>query len=237
MSDCPLNGPVADLLLPLRASGHLARMVARRANLSGHLPDIACLREGRVDGVLYSSYCGLPLSTSLQTLDLSGNKITAVDALNVQASVSLADNQRMAFAKGILEDALKHNLQLELTGTDVTHLEGISRLVVTGALNMTAQPTTINATGGYGCHDVASSSLKVSPHLFFPEGLCACLEGYQGQGTQCRQCTPGFFSEAFNSTCRPCPGNSTSPRGAISVDSCQCDVGRTDPCLTQSRST
>ena len=161
-------------------------------------------------------------------LDLPGNRIHAVDSLNVHSYVSFADHQQITFAKGILEDALKHNLQLDLTGTAVTNTEEISRLFSTGALKLTAQLTSINATAGYGCHGATSRSLRVSPHLFWPAGLCGCMEGYQGRDTQCRHCSLGFYNDAFNSsTCRPCPANSSSRPGTSSIDGCLCNVGRT----------
>ena len=232
MSDCPLNGPVEDFLLPLKASWHLARLLAKRANLSGRLPDIACVNEAYIDDFLSPNRCSLPLSQSLQSLDLSGNRITEVEALNIEAyvsRVSLAENPPITFARGFLQNALKKDLQLDLRGTLLTNTDEISSLFSTGALKTTPHPTSINASGGYACHDVISSSLRVNPHLFWPAGLCGCMEGYQGKGIQCRLCGRGFYNEAFNSsTCRACPDNSTSAKGTTSADGCQCNVGRTD---------
>ncbi|CAE7330510.1 inlA [Symbiodinium necroappetens] len=226
VSNCPLNGPVEDLLELLAASGQLTRLIAKRANLSGHVPNIACMKAARVDGYAYSQKCGLPLSKSLQSLDLSGNKITRVDALNVQTYVSLANNPPMTFATGILQSALKKSLQLDLSGTAITNMRDISRLFETGALRMTVQTTSTNATGGYSCHDVTSSSLRVSSHMFWPEGLCGCMAGYEGSGIDCRECGRDTFNDVFNSSCRPCPASSTAGKGAASIDGCRCDLGR-----------
>ncbi|OLP81954.1 Internalin-A, partial [Symbiodinium microadriaticum] len=223
VSNCPLNGPVEDLLELLAASGQLTRLIAKHANLSGHVPNIACMKAARVDGRVYSEYCGLPLSKSLQSLDLSGNKIDRVDALNVQTYVSLANNPPMTFATGTLQSALKKSLQLDLSGTAITNMRDISRLFETGVLQMTAQTTSTNATGGYSCRDVTSSSLRVSSHMFWPEGLCGCMAGYEGSSTDCRKCRRDTFNDG---SCRPCPANSTAGNGATSIDDCWCDLGR-----------
>ncbi|CAE7655427.1 inlA [Symbiodinium necroappetens] len=124
VSDCPLNGPVEDLLVPLAASGTLTRLLAKHANLSGHVPDIDCLKGARVDGKSWASYCGLPLSKTLQALDFSGNKISGADAVQVQMYISLANNPPITFATGTLQSALKKNLQLDLSGTAITKLAG-----------------------------------------------------------------------------------------------------------------
>ncbi|CAE7259969.1 inlA, partial [Symbiodinium necroappetens] len=226
VSDCPLNGPVEDLLMPLAASGQLTRLLAQRANLSGHVPDIDCLKRARVDGQVYDEHCALPLSKSLQELDLSGNKITGADALPVQTYISLANNPPITFATGTLQSALEQNLRLDLGGTAITNMRDVSRLFETGALRMTAQTTSTNATGGYSCHDVTSSSLRMSPHLFWPQGLCGCTAGYEGSGTDCSECANNTFNDAFNSSCRPCPANSTAGKGTASIDGCRCDLGR-----------
>ena len=235
VSDCPLNGPVEDLLMPLAASGQLTRLLAKRANLSGHVPDLACIKEIRVDGVPYLARCGLPLSKSLQALDLSSNKITGADALPVQTYISLANNPPITFATGTLQSALKKNLQLDLSGAAITNMRDISRLFETGALQMTAQTTSTNATGGYSCHDVTSSSLKLSSHLFWPQGLCGCVAGYEGSGTNCSECANNTFNDGFNSSCRRCPANSTAGKGTSSIDGCRCDLGRTHEVHSGSR--
>ena len=235
VSDCPLNGPVEDLLVPLAASGQLTRLLAKHANLSGHVPDIACLKGARVDGQVYAEYCGLPLSKSLQALDLSGNKITGADALAVQTYISLANNPPITFATGALQSALKKKLQLDLSGAAITNMRDISRLFETGALRMTAQTTSTNVTGGYSCHDVTSSSLRMSSHLFWPQGLCGCIAGYEGSGTDCSECANNTFNDAFNSSCRPCPANSTAGKGTASIDGCRCDLGRTHEVHSRSR--
>ena len=237
VSDCPLNGPVEDLLLPLRASEHLARVDAKRANLSGRLPDIDCLKNERLDGEYLVFSCGLPLAKSLQALDLSGNKITFVDDLRgIATYISLAENPPTTLAADLLRDALKRSLQLDLTGTAIADTAEIRSLFSTGALQMTPQVTSINASGGYGCHGVTSASLRISPHLFWPQGLCACLEGYQGHSTTCRHCGRDTFNDAFNSSmCRQCPANSSSLEGATSISGCRCNFGRTRVCSTKNR--
>ena len=176
-----------------------------------------------------------PLSKSLEALDLSGNKITGADALAVQTYISLANNPPITFATGTLESALKKSLQLDLSGTAITNTRDISRLFETGALRMTAQTTSTNATGGYSCHDVTSSSLRMSSHLFWPQGLCGCIAGYEGSGTDCSECANNTFNDAFNSSCRRCPANSTAGKGTASIDGCRCDLGRTHEVHSSSR--
>ena len=226
VSGCPLNGPVQDLLRPLAALGHLARLVATRAGLYGHVPDMDTLKEVVVNKRWYCTYSGLPLSRSLQTLQLADNNISSVEWL-AQTYTSLANNERLSLAQGLLEEALSSGLQVDLTGTQSADGAELQRLISADVVSKTTQVTSTDSSRGYACYGLANSSVAISPAMFWPEGLCACLPGHEGRGATCTKCQRDTYNKHFNTSCSPCPSNSSSERGASSIDSCQCAVGRT----------
>ena len=212
VSNCPLDGDVQHLLVPLLVSEHLAQLRANAANLSGELMDIG----------------NAPLMKSLQALELADNRITHIAGFNARVFVSLANGSDVSLDRRALLAAVKKNLQVDLTATRITNTEDITALFADGTLKATAQRTQTNLLGSFSCIEITSTSLRVSPPLFWPEGLCACNEGFQGSGTSCHKCERGRYNEDFNSSCKPCPSNSsTMEAGTTSVNNCICQVGRT----------
>lgn len=69
--------------------------------------------------------------------------------------------------------------------------------------------------------------LDITPSLFLPE-LCGCLPGWQGTQVACTKCGHGSYNPEFNQTeCTVCPQNSShKDHGAVTMQSCRCDVGR-----------
>ena len=198
------------LLLPLLFLDHLAQLRANAANLSGELPDFE------------------RLDAPLQALELAGNRISHIAGFNARVFVSLANGSDASLDMRALSAAVKSKLQVDLTATRLTNTENIAALFADGTLKVTAQPMQTNLLGGFSCFDITSSSLRVSPPLFWPQGLCACNEGFQGSGTSCHKCERGRYNEDFNSSCKPCPSNSsTTEEGTTSVNNCICQVGRT----------
>ncbi|CAE7570009.1 inlA, partial [Symbiodinium natans] len=229
VSDCPLERPVQDLLWPLAASGHLARVIAKRAGLSGNLPDIDGLRGATVDFRRHAVYANPPLAKSLQTLDLSGNRLDSVEWF-AQTYTSISGNGgNMSINQGSLDKTLRSGGQVDLAGTEVTNGRELVELLASAGMGRTSDITVTNTTGGYGCYSLTQDALRITPSLFFPEGLCGCLPGHQGHGASCSKCPPNSYNKDFNSSsCTSCPEGSSADEGGASIESCQCEVGRTD---------
>ncbi|CAE7938239.1 GSO1, partial [Symbiodinium sp. KB8] len=226
VSVCPLDGEVQNLLQPLSFAGHLASLRASGANLSGHLQK-SCLRHVSVDGQHYHNYCTIPLQSSLQGLELADNKIDRIEGIPANVYVSLANNSETYVNMKSLREALDRHVQVDLTSTKISNTDDVATLFHEGFLHRTKQLTQGDRLQGFECYGITSTSLRVSPALFWPEGLCACSAGFQGNGTLCHKCEQDTYSERFNGSCVPCPSNSsTANPGASSVFSCLCTVGR-----------
>ena len=176
-------------------SGRLAQLRANAANLSGELLDNDWLRSISVDGTKYLSYAPIPLETSLQAVELESNNIHHIAGFTAKVYVSLANGSSLSVDKEALQRAVKLNLQVDLTATRVTNSKAVAELFTDGALKPTEQLTQNNRLKGFSCRDITSTSLRVSPPLFWPQGLCACNEGFQGSGTQCRKCERGRYNQ------------------------------------------
>ncbi|CAE7482282.1 RCH1, partial [Symbiodinium necroappetens] len=225
VSQCPLDGEVQDLLEPLSFAEHLASIRASGANLSGHLQK-SCLREVSVDGTVYDQYGRIPLQSSLQGLELADNKIHRIEGIPANVYVSLANNSETYVNMSSLREALDRNVQVDLTASKISNTDDVATLFHEGFLHRTKQLTQGDRLQGFECYGITSTSLRVSPASFWPEGLCACSAGFQGNGTLCHKCEPNTYNERFNGSCVPCPSNSTADPGASSVFSCICTVGR-----------
>ena len=251
VSGCLLNGPVQHLLQPLLASTRLpqlitpsavrtrawqlsadsvrslARISADRANLSGELLDRRSLPDVAVDRATYSSFT---FKKAVQVLQLSNNQISRVSGFPALMYVSIANNSATQIDTAVLRRVLKDNLQLDVTGTRVSNANDIQNLFDQGDLKRTAGTKYTDTERGFACYDVTATGLRVTPPLFF-HGLCACHEGFDGNGTLCQKCARGSYNQDFNSSCVRCPANSTTVEvGAGSVDSCSCETGRTAAC-------
>ncbi|CAE7733082.1 inlA [Symbiodinium sp. CCMP2456] len=225
VSLCPLDGEVQNLLEPLSFAGHLASIRASGANLSGHLLK-SCLCGVNVDGERYNSCCGLPLWSSLQGLELADNRIHRIEGIPANVYVSLANNSETYLNVTALRQALDSNVQVDLTATKISNSDDVATLFHDGVLHRTKQLTQSDRSRGFECYGITSTSLRVSPSSFWPQGLCACSAGFQGNGTTCHPCNPNTYNEHFNGSCVPCPSSSRAPAGATSAFSCVCAVGR-----------
>ena len=215
-----------NLLEPLSFAGHLASIRASGTNLSGHVLK-SCLREVHVNGADYGRYCAVPLQRTLQVLELADNRIHRIEGIPANDNVSLANNSETFLNVKALREALGNNVQVDLTATKISNTDDVATLFHEGFLHRTEQLTQSDRLKGFACYDITSTSLRVSPSSFWPQGLCACSEGFEGNGTSCKQCHPNTYNEHFNRSCAPCPSNSTAIAGATSVFSCVCTVGRT----------
>ncbi|CAE7622380.1 unnamed protein product [Symbiodinium necroappetens] len=225
VSLCPLDGEIQNLLEPLSFAGHLASIRASGANLSGHLQK-SCLRDVSLDGERYSHHCTLPLQKSLQGLELAHNKIHRIAGIPANVYLSLANNSETSLDVKALRPALHRNVQVDLTSTKISNTDVVAALFHEEVLHRTKQLTQSDRLQGFDCYGITSTSLRVSPASFWPDGLCACSAGFQGNGALCHKCKPNTYNQHFNSSCVPCPSNSTAGAGATSVFSCFCMVGR-----------
>ena len=221
-------------------SGHLAQLRASGANLSGELLDSHLLQNIYLDGEKYLEYTTAPLTRSLQSLELDNNRIHHIAGFCAKVFVSLVNGSEMSLDKEAVQKAVEDNMQVDLTATRITNTKAVAELFADGTLQPTQQLTQNDRRKGFSCRDITSSSLRVSPSLFWPQGLCACNEGFEGSGTQCHQCERGRYNQDsgqirttspqtvftpklvptgfetlqhgqdFNSGCKPCPGNSST---------------------------
>lgn len=212
LSGSPLNCSIADLLVrALRLCRSLGNLKAARCGLHGRLP-----RLGR-----------FAVARALASLDLEGNRLTAVTALPlICQTVILADNQNLTFNPGVLKNALANGVFLDLQNVTFAKPAEVTDLLDT-TLEIGKYRTLVNEELGFACFDIVSGvSLRMSPEKFAPERLCSCMPGWIGSGTSCRKCPRNSFKEDYGlGACLPCPLNSSSPAAARSHDSCQCDVG------------
>ena len=223
-----MNGDVMDLILPLADCKSLAKVVASHANLTGDVLDLTRLPV-EMDG---ESYVGavVPLEGSLQALDLSGNRIRRIEALNAHSVLSLAGNARVDVPHGMLRTAMRNGVRLDLTDVALVDASEAKELIAKGWLNTTERLTTTDAARGFACYGLPSAILQVTPSRFLPDVLCGCQAGWHGTSTDCQSCSEDHYNVAFNQTeCQKCPAGSSTrgSEGSDSLQSCQCEVGRT----------
>ncbi|CAE7392543.1 unnamed protein product [Symbiodinium microadriaticum] len=173
---------------------------------------------------------GSLLSTSLLLLDAAENNLTGLTGFPGRSilQVSLSRNHFMDATKGALVQSLRKEIQLDLRGTLLENASVVQELFADGWLARSHEAVIINSTAGYYCHGITSETLRITPELFFPAQLCACLPGYKGSGTTCVPCEANTYNDMTNQTdCTPCPRHSeTSQDGASALSQCQCIFGR-----------
>ena len=158
MSDCPLNSPVERLLWPLAFSESIAKVTAERANLTGTLPHLADYQ----------------LTVSLQTLDLAANQITRIEGLVAGGLLTLSGNDGVTFAPGVIRDAIKRNVRIDLRGINLNKEQASEALELLPTLN---KKTPIDS-GRLACYDFQATVLQVTPWRFLTDHLCQCEPGY-----------------------------------------------------------
>eukprot|EP00439_Symbiodinium_sp_Y106_P032611 s1522_g3.t3 len=217
VTGCPLNGRIEYILELLRDSVHLARLRVARTNLTGKVDD------GGDSG----------LSTSLLLLDATDNNITHLTGFPGRSivQVSLSKNHRLDVTKDALVHSLQQEIQLDLRGTLLANVSVVQELFAEGYLARTHEAVAINSTAGYYCYGITSETLRITPELFFPAQLCACLPGYKGSGTNCVPCEANTYNDMNNqSDCMSCPRHSETLRdGASALRQCLCIFGRIAP--------
>ncbi|CAJ1363333.1 unnamed protein product [Effrenium voratum] len=193
ISRCPVNGTFEDLITILASCVHLASIIAPDAGLRGTIPNLATM-EVTVNGkpsVLWRS----PLTTSLQTLDLSNNNISFVERFpDSSQAVILMNQPSLKIQPGGLKRAVLRDLYVDLRGTKLADRREASWLLSEGVL-------------------------EISRHRSMGEVPRKPVDAEQMlQGVDCRLCPPNTYSHGGND-------NSTSPEGTTSAKHCECHYG------------
>ncbi|CAE7198758.1 unnamed protein product [Symbiodinium sp. CCMP2592] len=161
VSGCPLNAMVEDLLWCFIQSDRLAKVTAAGSNLTGTLPNIG----------------EHALTRSLQTLDLSENRINHVEGVVAGSLLSLANNPTISFAPGVLARAMKRKTRMDLRGVRVAESQ-----VDNETMNLLAKlrgetPVQID-NGRIQCYKLKGATLDVTPGLFLIDQFCSPSAGY-----------------------------------------------------------
>ena len=227
VSNCPLNTSLTVFFFTLVACQHLATIKAAGCGLEGHMPDLSRLSIVTVDRTAYTSWRA-SLDETLQTLDISNNRISKVQSFpsDVQ-SVTLANNPAIAFSPGLLERSLNKGIALDLQGVSLVNPGEAEQLVKTRKLIMTEVVTSFDKSRGYECKSITHSSLVITPAMFLPDTLCVCAAGWTGAGIKCNKCPADTYraSNTSASKCSRCPANSHAEPASVSITGCRCVLG------------
>eukprot|EP00438_Fugacium_kawagutii_P021527 Skav233412 [mRNA] locus=scaffold892:176618:177865:+ [translate_table: standard] len=127
LSGCPLDGDVKDLLLPLCGCPALATIDASGCKLSGTLTNLE-LTNVQVDWEPWLTWSSL-LAESLKVLNLGSNNVSTIEGIPVQTKVMvLADNSAVAFASGVMKEALTAGTFVDLQNTTLSNSTETLRL-------------------------------------------------------------------------------------------------------------
>ncbi|CAE7213477.1 ERL2, partial [Symbiodinium sp. CCMP2456] len=161
VSGCPLNAMVEDFVWSLAQSDRLAKVTAARCNLTGTLP-------------YFDEHA---LSVSLQTLDLSENRITYVQGLVAGGLLSLANNPSISFAPGVLANAIHRMVRIDLRGVRVTEAQVDNE--TTKLLAKLRGETLVQIDNGrLQCHKLSGTVLDVTPGRFLSDQFCSPSPGH-----------------------------------------------------------
>lgn len=225
LSNCPVNSPVENLLLPLASTTKLTSIQAAGTGTYGDIPKLTEV-ERMMYGSFHPSNYTFPLTRSLVMLDLSGNNVTGVHALPVQGRMLLRENhQQLNVNVKVFTEALSKQVFLDLSDTTLSNQDEAAELLKEGVMKTTDTHAFRDETAGYACKEVIGT-LKVTPSKFLPQELCKCLPGWFGSGATCEMCPSTKFSDDLGfKTCKSCPANSTARAGSTKISDCKCQFG------------
>lgn len=213
LSNCPVNSPVENVLMPLAMSKELASIKASGTGIYGETPE------------LHTRSFIFALAECLVMLDLSRNNVTGVHDLPVQGRMFLQENHQLKVEIKVITEALKQQVLLDLSGTTLSNQDEAAELLKEGVIKTTDRYAFTDETAGYACKDVIGT-VKVTPSKFLPQELCKCLPGWFGSGATCEMCPSNKFSDDLGfDTCKSCPANSTAPAGSTKITDCKCQFG------------
>ena len=198
MSGCRLNASVKDFLL-LLANSPLSTIAASNAGLTGEVPDLTDVYAS-VDSILYGHWRS-KLSQTLQGLDVSSNKLTALTVVPAGLRVDLSNNRiPLMVTPSAVAAATSRQIDVWLEGTQIANPEQLGQLL---ARELRLQDNYTRTVGSFACRELAQPWLRITPELFMPEEMCGCRAGYTGHATSCSPCPENTYSsEAW--TRNPC---------------------------------
>ena len=189
VSGCQLNGSLADLLVPL-ADTPATSIAASGCGLSGAVPNLIEMSV-RLNGIAYASF-RTKLAQSLQTLDISANRLSSIASLPAALRVDLRQNAVPLKVKPYtLQEAVQRGIELWLDGTALQNPEDLQYLV-NHVLRL--RPEFAKSRWSFACRELVEPTLRVTPHIFMPEEMCACQAGFHGFATNCSPCPSDTYS-------------------------------------------
>ena len=166
-----------------------------------------------------------PLLSSLQLLDLSGNRLNAVFASLANLRLDVSRNEiPLRVSPRVIKALAKSGKDLWMMDTELANREEIMGNCLT-ELQM-EEMWTARETSGYSCHDLARRNLQVTAERFLPDVMCACSPGHFGSGTNCSRCLQNTFNDQMDqSKCQACPEGGKAPAGSQALSACECPYG------------
>eukprot|EP00435_Cladocopium_sp_Y103_P013945 s3795_g3.t1 len=211
VSGCNLNVSFMDMIYTLGENA-ITNIFARGCGLTGKVN-----RQG------IPSW--FPLWSSLQLLDISGNRLDAVDELFVKLRLDVSHNEIPLRVKpAVIRSAVKSGTDLWMTGTELANRQ--ETITNCSAELQMEEIWTPRETGGYSCHELVRRNLQVTPELFLPELMCACGPGHFGAGTNCSKCPENTFNKHMDRReCQSCPQGGKAPAASQALSACKCPYG------------
>eukprot|EP00435_Cladocopium_sp_Y103_P059189 s57_g21.t1 len=162
VSDCPLNGELRFLIWPLAYCEHLGSIIAVNCGLYGELPNLDPLGPIRMNGIVRVGESSR-LASSLEVLELSGNKLTLIESIppSVRKLVISSNRKPLRLAEGTLTSALKQGVSIDLSGSklEVGTQREARGLLEKGVISRTAEKTfTGREKDGFTCYDLERNS-------------------------------------------------------------------------------
>ncbi|CAK9007435.1 unnamed protein product [Durusdinium trenchii] len=224
VSGCPLKRSLADFLLPL-AGTPVTVISAARCGLTGYMPDLYGI-PAFVDNAWTQQWYS-PLGRSLQVVDLSGNNIQHLRKVPVSLRIDVSRNgEALEVAPEVIRHCMQNDIELWLLETSLSNGEKVEEELRTMALD----GFWMDSKNSYGCQSFLAPNVRVTPDVFWANGMCGCRPGYSGTGINCTACSRNSFNSQYNqSACQHCPANSTSAQASTSQDACQCRYGALFP--------
>lgn len=166
------NCDVGEWLAVMSFSSKLSAIRADNASLHGTLPNLETL-DTVVRGARFI-YSQVPLSLSLQHLDLKNNLITTARRPSSQLLyLDLSGNKDLT----TVDEAL-----VTLRGDSTINLEltrlNMSNMFARGILQRDNVTVKTSLDGAYRCHEIYQGNLKVTAETFAPTYLCECSVGF-----------------------------------------------------------